>query len=434
MTSPYGFANASVIGLGYVGLPTAAVIASRGVPVTGVDINDEAVRIINSGASHIVEPDLDVVLGGVVAAGRLRAVNKPEPADVFIITVPTPITVDKKADMRAVAAAVRSIGPVLEKGNLVVLESTSPVGTTDEMVRVLAGMRPDLSFPHIAPERSDVMMAYCPERVLPGSTLRELIENPRIVGGLDVRSAKRAGELYRIFCRGEILSMGAAAAELTKLAENSYRDVNLAFANELSMLCDCWGLDVFEVIDAANHHPRVNILRPGPGVGGHCIPVDPWFIVDAMPEMSRLIRTAREVNHAKTEHVIARIRDSAGRFKSPVIAMLGLAYKPDVDDLRESPALEIVEHAAKHQFGELLVVEPYIDMLPPSLVPMRRVRLTPLDEALSRADVVAVLVAHKAFATVPPKLLAQKVIVDSVGIWRGHSPGLNHSAEERSSA
>ncbi len=431
MMSPYRFAKASVIGLGYVGLPTAAVIASRGVPVIGVDNNDAVVRVINSGVSHIFEPDLDVVLSGVVAAGRLRAANKPEPADVFIIAVPTPITADKKADMRAVEAALRSIAPVLEKGNLVVLESTSPVGTTEEMAGLLAGMRPDLSFPHTAPERSDVMMAYCPERMLPGSTLRELIDNPRMIGGLDVRSADCVAEFYRIFCRGEFLSMSAAAAELTKLAENTYRDVNVAFANELSMLCDSWGLDVFEVIDAANHHPRVNILRPGPGVGGHCIPVDPWFIVDAMPEMSRLIRTAREVNHAKTEHVIARIRNSAGRFKSPVIAMLGLTYKPDVDDLRESPALEIVEQAAKQEFGELLVVEPYIKKLPPSLVPMQRIRLMPLDEALSKADVVAVLVAHKAFATVAPKLLAQKVIVDSVGIWRSYR--FDHWAEEQSS-
>lgn len=418
MSKTRGFGKASVIGLGYVGLPTAAVLASRGLMVTGVDISQRAVDLINSGTSHIEETDLDVVLQGVVATGRLKAVTRPEKSEVFVIAVPTPITGDKRADLDAVEAATRSIAPVLEKGNLIILESTSPVGTTQRMATILASLRPDLSFPHSRPNEADVLMAYCPERILPGQTLRELIDNSRTVGGLDQRSAERAQEFYLIFCQGHISVTTAPTAELVKLAENSYRDVNLAFANELSVLCDKWDIDVFEVIAAANRHPRVGILRPGPGVGGHCIPVDPWFIVEAFPDDARIIKTARVVNDGKSHYVFEKIKQRAARFRDPVIAMLGLSYKPDVDDLRESPALEIVELAAKARVGELLVAEPHVEALPKSLAGHDNLKLAPLKDALRAADLVVVLVAHRAFAAVPEKDLAEKAIIDTVGLWR----------------
>lgn len=422
MSKKIDFGKVSVIGLGYVGLPTAATIATRGVPVIGVDVNAEAVRIINSGSSHIAETDLDVVLQASVGTGKLRAVTKPEPADAFVIAVPTPIMPDKTSDLRAVESAFRSIAPVLEKGNLVILESTSPVGTTERMTRLLMEMRPDLSFPLSKPNDSDVMVAYCPERILPGQTLRELVDNSRTIGGLDQRSSDRTLEFYGIFCRGEMVVTSSRAAELVKLAENSFRDVNIAFANELSMLCAEWTIDVHEVIGAANRHPRVEILQPGPGVGGHCIPVDPWFIVEAMPQKARLIRTAREVNDGKTTFVFDQIRAKADRFKRPAIAFLGLAYKADVDDLRESPALEIVEHAIKANLGDLLVVEPHIDELPKSLSACGRARLVNLDEALKKADIVALLVGHRAFRRVSAQALAEKVVIDSVGLWRNTGP------------
>lgn len=422
MSRKIDFGKVSVIGLGYVGLPTAATIATRGVPVIGVDINAEAVRTINSGSSHIAETDLDVVLQASVSTGKLRAVTKPEPADAFVIAVPTPILPDKKSDLRAVESAFRSIAPVLEKGNLIILESTSPVGTTERMTKLLMELRPDLTFPILEPNTSDIMVAYCPERILPGQTLRELVDNSRTIGGLDHRSSDRTLEFYSIFCRGEMVVTSSRAAELVKLAENSFRDVNIAFANELSMLCVDMGVDVHEVIGAANRHPRVEILQPGPGVGGHCIPVDPWFIVEAMPEKARLIRTAREVNDGKTTFVYDQIRAKADRFKKPTIAFLGLAYKPDVDDLRESPALEIVEHAAKAKLGELLVVEPHIDELPKQLSGYAQVRLVPLDEALRKADIVALLVGHRTFRRVSAQALAEKVVIDSVGLWRNPGP------------
>jgi UDP-N-acetyl-D-mannosaminuronic acid dehydrogenase len=418
MSRKIDFARVSVIGLGYVGLPTAATIATRGVEVIGVDISPQAVETINSGASHIAETDLDVVLRAAVGTGKLRAVTKPEPADVFVIAVPTPVQADKRADLSAVEAGFRSIAPVLEKGNLVILESTSPVGTTERMTRLLASLRPDLTFPHEAPNASDVMIAYCPERILPGQTLRELVDNSRTIGGLDQRSSERTLEFYGIFCRGEMLVTSTGAAELVKLAENSFRDVNIAFANELSILCAELDIDVHEVIAAANRHPRVSILQPGPGVGGHCIPVDPWFIVEAQPDKARLIRTAREVNDSKTAYVFAQVRARADRFKRPTIAFLGLAYKPDVDDLRESPALEIVERAAHEKLGDLIVVEPHIDALPPELAAATGVRLAGLEEALRKADIVVLLVGHRSFGRVPAKALAEKVVIDTVGLWR----------------
>jgi UDP-N-acetyl-D-mannosaminuronic acid dehydrogenase len=414
MRNPFG--KVSVIGLGYVGLPTAATLASRGIEVVGVDINAAAVERINSGAAHIIEPDLDIVLGAVVTSGHLRAVTKPEPADAFMIAVPTPIDAQKRADMRAVESALRSIAPVLKRGDLVVIESTSPVGTTERAAALLAEARPDLTFPHQAPEASDVLMAYCPERILPGQTLRELIENARILGGLDERSAARAEELYATFAKGDVRLTGARTAELSKLTENAFRDVNIAFANELSLVCDRFGVDVWTVIRMANLHPRVNILAPGPGVGGHCIPVDPWFIHEAAPDVTPLIRTAREVNMGKTRFVTERVRQLAHQFRTPVVALLGLAYKADVDDLRESPAVEIAHELATSKVGRLLVVEPHIAQLPPELAGLPGVELADLKTALASANVVVPLVAHKAFRKLDPRTLATKVLVDAVGL------------------
>lgn len=415
MTSP--IQTVSVIGLGYVGLPTAATLASRGLGVVGVDIRPEVVDRINEGQTHIIEPDLDMIVQAVVQAGALRAATAPEPVDAFMIAVPTPLAADNTPDMTAVTSAVRSIAPHLRPGTLVVIESTSPVGTTRGAADLLQEMRPDLTFPHTAPEESDVMIAYCPERILPGQTIRELVDNARIIGGLDRRSTHRAHELYSFFAQGEMVLTEAPVAEMTKLTENAFRDVNIAFANELSLVCDTLKINVWDVIGAANLHPRVNILAPGPGVGGHCIPIDPWFIHYAAPERSPLIRTAREVNHAKTEAVTRRIGERASDFRSPVIALLGLAYKPNVDDLRESPAVEIAAALAREGAGEILAVEPHVKALPEELAAHSGIRLATLDEALARAQVIAVLVPHKQFARLDRAALVEKVVVDVAGLF-----------------
>ena len=416
MNTINNFARVSIIGLGYVGLPTAATIATRGVSVIGVDISQKAVDTINSGSAHIEETDLDIVLNAAVISGYLKAVIEPQPADVFVIAVPTPVSPDKTSDLRFVEAAFRSIAPVLAKGNLVILESTSPIGTTERMTALMAELRPDLKFPLRAPNAADVLVSYCPERILPGHTLRELVDNSRTIGGLDRPSAERTVEFYKIFCRGELFITTSRAAELAKLAENSYRDVNVAFANELSMLCADLDIDVHDVIGAANRHPRVDILRPGPGVGGHCIPVDPWFIVEAAPERARLIRMAREVNDSKARFVFEQIKARALRFKAPTIALFGLAYKPNVDDLRESPAVEIAEMAIHASLGELLIVEPHVKELPPSLAGQANVTLVGAADALRRADIIVLLVAHSTFKTLSAKDLSQKVVIDSVGL------------------
>lgn len=412
------YKTVSVVGLGYIGLPTAAVLASRGVQVIGVDVSKSVVDTLNSGNVHIVEPDLDVVVHGVVNAGTFRAVTKPESADAFLIAVPTPFQDGHKPDISYVEAATRSIAPVLRRGNLVILESTSPVGTTEKMSHWLSEDRPDLTFPHQAGENADVQVAHCPERVLPGHVLRELIENDRIIGGLSRLCTKRATELYQIFVEGKCIATDARTAEMSKLTENAFRDVNIAFANELSLICDRLGIDVWELVALANHHPRVNILQPGPGVGGHCIAVDPWFIVDSAPEEARLIRTAREVNDSKPHYVIGKVHAAAERFKTPVIACLGLAFKADIDDLRESPALEIVKHLASTLKGELLVAEPYIDELPSGFAGCNNVKLVAAEEAIAKADIVVVLVNHQPFSKIDRNLLANKVIIDTRGQFR----------------
>lgn len=398
------FKKISVIGLGYIGLPTAAIIASRKINVIGVDVNPSVVETINRGEIQIVEPDLDIAVHSAVTEGYLKAVSVPEPADAFMIAVPTPFLEDShQPDLRYVESATRSIAPILKKGNLIVLESTSPVGTTEKLSVWLAEERSDLSFPHQLGEDSDIRIAYCPERVLPGHIMQELIHNDRIVAGMTAACTERTLQLYQTFVSGDCLVTNSRTAELVKLTENSFRDVNIAFANEMSLVCDRLGVDVWEVIRLANRHPRVNILQPGPGVGGHCIAVDPWFIVSSAPEESRLIRTAREVNDHKPIWVLEQVRMAIGKklMQRPnlkaddvKIALYGIAFKPDIDDTRESPALSIAQKLDKEHPGPIYVVEPNLEALPKSLS-----RATKVDvcQAKAQADIHVLLVAHTEF-------------------------------------
>lgn len=406
-----------VVGLGYIGLPTAALFASRGIAVAGFDVASHVVDTVNRGGVHIVEPGLDIAVRSAVASGRLRASTSMEPCDAFIIAVPTPFKDGQVPDLSYIDAATRALAPVLREGNLVVLESTSPVGTTRTMTDELQRLRPDLRFPASGRGDENVFVAHCPERVLPGNVMRELIQNDRVVGGLSAHSTERAIELYRHLVEGECIASDADTAELVKLAENAFRDVNIAFANELSLICRRLGLSVWEVIRLANRHPRVNILRPGPGVGGHCIAVDPWFIVHSAPEEARLIRTARQVNDSKPQVVLDAVMQAAARFASPKIACLGLAFKPDIDDLRESPALAIVTQLARQAPGRLLVVEPNVDQLPQSLAGFSNVALAEAGEAVAAADVVVFLVNHKPFAAISAAQLESKVVVNACG-WK----------------
>lgn len=410
------FNRVSVIGLGYIGLPTAAVIASRGVEVLGVDVSEHAVNTINQGKVHIVEPDLDMLVQAAVTTGKLKASLSPEPADAFMIAVPTPFKENKSPDLSYIKAALETIAPVLVKGNLIVLESTSPVGTTEQISQWLAELRPDLKLPHTEGEQADLFVAHCPERVLPGRVLQELVSNDRIIGGITPRCAERAIELYQLFVRGECLRTTARTAEMAKLTENAFRDVNIAFANELSVICDTLKINVWELIKLANRHPRVNILSPGPGVGGHCIAVDPWFIVDSAPEQAQIIRKAREINDNKPLYVIEKIRQAADQFKKPVIACLGLAFKADIDDLRESPALDIAKKLLSENIGEILLVEPNIKQLPAKLAGYNA-ELTTLNQALEKANILVVLVDHKQFKTLQPADVTTKVVIDTRGIF-----------------
>jgi UDP-N-acetyl-D-mannosaminuronic acid dehydrogenase len=408
------FETISVVGLGYIGLPTAAAFAARRKHVIGIDVNQHAVDTINRGAIHIVEPELDMLVHAAVTQGYLRATTTPEPADAFLIAVPTPFADGFKPDLTFIDAASRAIAPVLKKGDLVVLESTSPVGATEQMAAWLAGLRTDLTFPQQAGEGSDIRIAHCPERVLPGHIIRELVENDRVIGGMTPRCGEAARDLYQSFVRGECILTDARTAEMCKLTENSFRDVNIAFANELSMICDRLDINVWELIRLANRHPRVSILQPGPGVGGHCIAVDPWFIVDSAPEQARLIRTARMVNDDKPRHVIERVERAAKRFREPVIACLGLAFKANIDDLRESPAVEIVRSLSERFPGQVVAVEPNIRKLPDALkdaVPLRDTH-----DALAEADIVVILVDHVQFKQVDPVKLQAKVVIDTRGV------------------
>ncbi|MNC12287.1 UDP-N-acetyl-D-glucosamine 6-dehydrogenase [compost metagenome] len=418
------FATISVIGLGYIGLPTAAVFASRKKQVIGVDVNQNAVDIINRGQIHIVEPDLDMVVHAAVTEGYLRATTQPEPADAFLIAVPTPFMGDHVPDLTYIESASKSIAPVLKKGDLVILESTSPVGATEQMAAWLAFARPDLTFPQTHGENSDIRIAHCPERVLPGHVLRELVQNDRVIGGMTPKCSELAISLYKVFVQGECIVTNARTAEMCKLTENSFRDVNIAFANELSMICDELGINVWELIRLANRHPRVNILQPGPGVGGHCIAVDPWFIVSKTPEQAQLIRTAREVNDSKPDWVIEKVKVAVAEFlqanpdktaKEVTIACFGLAFKPDIDDLRESPAAAITKNITMNHPGRTVAVEPNIDNLPENL--LHRLELCSLEKALLETDVVVLLVDHKEFKSLDKKTICTKKLIDTRGIW-----------------
>ena len=413
----------SVVGLGYIGLPTAAVLASAGHDVVGVDVDPAVVELVNRGEVHIVEPDLDGLVRGAVLSGRLRAVHEPEPSDAFVIAVPTPFKSGHRPDLGFVEQAARAIAPKLRRGNLVILESTSPVGTTEKLAEWLAAARRDLAFPLAGGPAPDVHLAYCPERVMPGSIVSELVKNDRVIGGLTPGCAARARELYQSFVRGQCVVTDARTAEMTKLTENAFRDVNIAFANELSVICHEVGINVWEMIALANRHPRVNILNPGPGVGGHCIAVDPWFIVDSAPSSARLIRTAREVNDGKPQWVLARVDEAVASARRELgrdvtIACLGLAFKANVDDLRGSPALEVTAALADHAGRRLLIVEPFADALPAPLAGRPGVELADLETALGAADVVVLLVDHAPFRTVDRARLAGKAVIDTRGVWR----------------
>jgi UDP-N-acetyl-D-mannosaminuronic acid dehydrogenase len=394
-----------VVGLGYIGLPTASFLGTKGYRVVGVDLEPRVVETINRGEIHIVEPDLDILVKSAVQSGNLRATGAPEEADVFIIAVPTPIRQPgNRPDVSYVEAATRSIAPHVRAGNLVLIESTIPVGTTETVV--LPILRAE------SPDRADgVHVAHCPERVLPGRILVELVGNDRIVGGIDADSSEAAAAFYRSFVRGEVLKTTAATAEMAKLSENTFRDVNIALANELSIICDKHGIDPWEMIALANRHPRVNILQPGPGVGGHCIAVDPWYIVAAAPEDAHLVSTARRVNDSKPDWVLGKIRAAAKRFEKPVIGCLGLAFKANVDDLRGSPAVEIVRRVRDEGMGELLVCEP-------NLTAHREFDLTPLDDVLRRANVIVLLVDHTAFRGLKPAQFAGRALIDTRGVVR----------------
>ncbi|CDG47829.1 UDP-N-acetyl-D-mannosamine dehydrogenase [Serratia symbiotica] len=418
------FNTISVIGLGYIGLPTAAAFASRRKKVVGVDVNQHAVDTINRGAIHIVEPDLDNVVKDAVNAGFLQAVTKPLAADAFLIAVPTPFKDDHQPDLSYVEVAAKSLAPELKQGDLVILESTSPVGATEQMAQWLAQARRDLSFPQQVGEAADVNIAYCPERVLPGQVMVELIQNDRVIGGMTPKCAERASALYKIFLEGECVLTNSRTAEMCKLTENSFRDVNIAFANELSLICADQGINVWELIALANRHPRVNILQPGPGVGGHCIAVDPWFIVAQAPQQARLIRTARLVNDGKPRWVVDRVKAAVadclaatGKRASEVkIACFGLAFKPNIDDLRESPAVEVAHMIADWHVGATLVVEPHIEQLPKSLASY--VTLKDMAGALLQADVLVMLVDHQQFKAIKPEEIKQTWVVDTKGVWR----------------
>lgn len=413
----------SVIGLGYIGLPTAAVFAARKKQVIGVDINPETVATVNKGLIHIVEPELDIVVHAAVTEGYLKATTEPEPADAFLVAVPTPFKANHEPDLSYIHSAAEMIAPVLKRGDLVILESTSPVGATEQMTQWLAELRTDLCFPLSGNDERqiDINVAHCPERVLPGHVLRELVENDRIIGGLTKTCAERAAKLYKTFVQGECVLTDARTAEMTKLTENSFRDVNIAFANELSLVCHEQGVDVWELIRLANLHPRVNILQPGPGVGGHCIAVDPWFIIAANPDTAKLIKTARLVNDGKPlwviEQVKARITDclsDTGKALSDVtVACLGLAFKANIDDLRESPALEISQQLSQSLSCHVVSVEPNIDLDHK----IEGVTLMSLDEALARADVVVLLVDHDEFKAIDKSRIESKALVDTRGVF-----------------
>lgn len=408
--------HVAFVGLGYIGLPTAVIMANNGIKVTGVDVDTDKVTAINRGETTIVEPGLERALSDAIESGNFSATTEMPVADTYIIAVPTPFTSDHNVDMRFIYSAVEAIAQKLKGGELIILESTSPPRTTEKMADRVFELRPELF--RGSPEDDLVLFAHCPERILPGRALEELRTNDRIVGGRSPEATARAAKIYGSFCDGELLETDDRTAELAKLTENAFRDVNIAFANELSVVCEDLGVDVWKLIELANHHPRVNILQPGPGVGGHCIAVDPWFIVSAAPEVTPLIRTAREVNDAKPSRVISAVNEALADQESPVLCLLGLAFKPNIDDLRESPALSIAHDlAAEHADVPIHIVEPHINELPGSLAQAGNVRLTTLEEGLLASNVVALLVDHDQFLAVDRSLLAEHSVIDTRGAW-----------------
>lgn len=426
------FNTISVVGLGYIGLPTAAMFASKEKRVIGVDVNQHAVDTINAGKIHIVEPELDSMVKKAVDRGFLKATTTPEPADAFLIAVPTPFLPVKdqdsipEPDLSYIKSASKAVAKVLKKGDLVILESTSPVGATEQMSAWLAEERSDLSFPQTHGEDSDIRIAHCPERVLPGHVVRELVENDRVIGGMTNKCSEASIEVYKTFVEGDCVVTNARTAEMAKLTENSSRDVSIAFANELSIICDKLDIDVWELINLANLHPRVNILQPGPGVGGHCIAVDPWFIISKTPDESKLIHTARQVNDLKPLWVIEKVKLAVAEFlsknqtktiKDVAVACFGLAFKPNIDDLRESPALNITKALASLNFGNLLAVEPNIVDLPSSL--KNDIELVSIESAIDDSDICVLLVDHAEFKLINKAMLNDVIIIDTKGIWSG---------------
>nr|WP_206214290.1 UDP-N-acetyl-D-mannosamine dehydrogenase [Desulfovibrio sp. ZJ369] len=408
-----------ILGLGYIGLPTASLLATKGFCVAGMDANDKLIQSLRHGKCLIYEPALDVMVKSALKSGHLTVDTKPREAEIFIICVPTPFKDKHKPDLSYVESAAACIAPFLRSGNLVILESTVPVGTTERMAGLLADMRPDLRIGQDSPGNSEpVYVAHCPERVLPGRILHELVENDRIVGGIDQESTRKGVDFYKRFVSGSVQGTDSRTAEMIKLTENSFRDVNIAFANELSMLCQELDLNVWEVIELANRHPRVNILQPGAGVGGHCIAVDPWFLVDSAPQTARLLRLAREVNDSKPKAIIARTLEAVAEQSNPTVVCLGLSFKPDIDDLRESPALAIAEALAEANVN-LLICEPYIQTLPPSLGNRPNVRKADLEDCLQDGDIIVALVKHTPFLNIAADRLVQKTVIDACGLWRG---------------
>ncbi|PWH06459.1 UDP-N-acetyl-D-mannosamine dehydrogenase [Brachybacterium endophyticum] len=417
MTTNTPLDTVCVIGLGYIGLPTAAVLAQAGKRVIGVDVKQTNVDAINAGQVPFVEEGLETVVAGTVAQGRLSAQTDTPEADAYIVSVPTPFKGDHDADLSYIEAAARGIAPQLHGGELVVLESTSPPGATEFMADVILEMRPEFTNEPNLP--NSLYFSHAPERVLPGRIMIEMVENDRIIGGLTPEASEMNRDLYASFCDGELLLTTARTAEMAKLTENAFRDVNIAFANELSIISDRQGIDVWELIELANHHPRVNILQPGPGVGGHCIAVDPWFIVSAERETAKLIATARNVNDSKPRLVVDKVMDKANRIKDPVVAALGIAFKANIDDLRESPSRNIVGDLAEQMdHGTVLVAEPNIDELPSELEARENVQLAELEDAVERADIVLLLVDHDPFHTFDREKLQEKVVIDTKGLWR----------------
>jgi UDP-N-acetyl-D-mannosaminuronic acid dehydrogenase len=427
---PFSYTSVCVVGLGYIGLPTAAMFARSKVRVLGVDINPHAVETINRGLIHIVEPSLGPIVRSAVSEGFLRASAHPAAADAFLIAVPTPFMHGPSGahhpDLSYIEAAARAIAPVLKAGDLVILESTSPVGTTEQLAAWLSEFCPGLTFPQTHGDASDIRIAYCPERVLPGKIIHELVQNDRVIGGITPRCSEAAVQLYKIFVDGQCFTTDARTAEMCKLTENSFRDVNIAFANELSIICDEIGVDVWNLINLANRHPRVKILQPGPGVGGHCIAVDPWFVVSRSPENARIIRCAREINDGKPGWVVQRVKDAvlglastgAGRAEAEItVSCLGLSFKADIDDMRESPAVDIVRRLARELAGPVLVAEPHVNILPES-IRGEKVILLSTKEAIDRADIVVLLVDHQAFREVGSSKIGARVLVDTRGFFR----------------